>query len=90
MSANALSTLPFVTVRMGQPTALWIVSPTGDWAADNAQGAAYADDLLAHMFANDNPSLLGMVCKEITARGHWTGIEVGFFQHIAATAISAR
>lgn len=90
MASTDLAALPFVTVRMGQPTALWRVSASGDWTADNALGREYAEALLAHMFANDNPTLLGMVCREITSRGAWTGVEVGFFQHIAQKAVSAR
>lgn len=59
---------------------------TGDYTADNATGADHAAALLHHMKEAANPTLLGIAAREIVERGVWTGVEVGFFHHIAATA----
>lgn len=89
MTSTALSDLPFVVVRVGLPTNLWRVEPSGDYAKDCALGASHADALLEHMDVNENPSLLGMVARE-AARADWTGVQVGFFHRIAEKAVSGR
>lgn len=89
MPPPSLSDLPFVTAHLGKATDLWAVEPTGNWAADNAAGAAHAAALLSLMFATNNLPLLGHVTKRIAERGQWSGVEVGFYEHIARSAITA-
>ncbi|MCK6102903.1 hypothetical protein [Brevundimonas sp. EYE_349] len=80
---HALAVLPFVVIEDGRPVTLWQARSTGDYAADNAVGAAHADALAAHMSATDNPTLLGMVARNIPDQDAWTGVEVGFFHRLA-------
>lgn len=81
-----LSDLPFVREVTGLPTQLWVATPTGAWAADNATGHGYADVLLAYIEATGNLTLLGFVVKAIGQSGQWSGIEAGFFHRLAERA----
>jgi hypothetical protein len=72
-----------------QTTLIDLPLATNDFSADNATGADHAAALLHHMKEAANPTLLGIVAREIVERGAWSGIEIGFFHHIAATAVRA-
>ena len=58
----------------------------GNWAADNALGRAYADELVSFMRKRDCPNLLGATVKRMIDQGSFGGVEVGFFQRIAEQA----
>lgn len=80
----AIAALPFVASRLGVATRLWVITPTGDWSADNVRGKEYADAAIACMIEQQAPNLLPNIVKAIRlSDGPWTGVEVGFFQRIA-------
>lgn len=80
---TSLSNLPFARVSLGLPTALWDVTPTGDYNADNRRGADYADSLVVFMREADMPSLLGQVIKAMGQSHQWSGVEAGFTHRLA-------
>lgn len=82
-----LSALPFIVVE-GNEKKLWNVEASGDWSADTATGRQYAAELLNHMATSDNPGLLYHVAKAMGEGSKFTGIECGFFTHLAAAALA--
>lgn len=86
MPDNPIANLPFVTMRLGRPTSLWVVTPVGKWDADQETGIAYARALCDLMRDTDQPQLLALVVKAMPAPPDWTGIEAGFFHFIACAA----
>lgn len=85
-----LEALPFVQIdEHGRVASLWDVAPSGDWSADNAAGADFAEALIQLMSAAEMPPILGHVMQAIGRAGAWTGIEVGFCHRIAVGAAAA-
>ncbi|TPI86381.1 hypothetical protein [Mesorhizobium sp. B2-8-9] len=82
-----LGALPFIVVE-GNDKKLWNVQASGDWSADTATGRKYAAELLNHMAETDNPGLLYHVAKAMGEGEKFTGIECGFFTHLAAAALA--
>lgn len=81
---TAIAALPFTDAPLGRAARLWVVTSTGDWAADNRLGREYADAAVSCMKEQDVPNLLGHIVKAMRlSTAPWTGIEVGFFQRIA-------
>lgn len=81
---DAIASLPFTAAKLGVATRLWVVEPSGDWAADNEAGRNHAESLIACMAEHDLPNLLGLIVKAMKQDGGtWSGIEVGFFHRLA-------
>lgn len=78
--------LPFIVVA-GNDKQFWSVKATGNWSDDIATGRQYAVELLNHMAESDNPGLLYHVAKAMGEGSRFTGIECGFFTHLAAAAL---
>lgn len=84
MQVHALSRYSFVKTKAdGTVESIWHVEPSGDWGADMNQGIAFAREALATMA----PNLLGNIAKAMP--GRFSGIEHGFFHHIALEAMGA-
>lgn len=63
------------------------IPASGDWRRDNQAGRRHALELLDHIAKNDATPALGIVAAEMIKRGRHGGVEVGFWQQIAETAI---
>lgn len=61
----------------------WSPQVTGDWSTDCATGRRYADEMLARIRKNENPTALGHIVKAMVGHGQWGGVEVGFFQRLS-------
>lgn len=62
---------------------LWCPLTSGNWEKDNITGRIYADELIQHIKANKNPTLLGHVVKAMGLKGRHAGVEVGFFHRLS-------
>lgn len=80
--------LPFV-VAGGKPGEVdfWRAVATGDLAADQAQGEAFADLALDYIRANDFPPLLGWIIAAMVRKGAAGVLETGFAHRLAMLAI---
>lgn len=61
----------------------WSPKISDDWAEDTARGKAYADEAVACIRVNDNPSALGHVIKAMIGKGGYSGVETGFFHRLS-------
>lgn len=68
---------------VGAANELWVPERTGDYAEDCQLGRFYAQELLGYIRIRDCPPMLSHVCKAISDRGEWSGVEIGFFQEIS-------
>lgn len=84
--AHLVLSLPFVRDTSAQeqaagaaPRCFWHVMPTGDYGADCATGASYAELALDYMVAANSPQILQWaVFDMMTVNRRHSGIEVGF------------
>ena len=60
---------------------------TGNWAADNALGRAFADEIVAFMRDHNCPNFLGATVKGMMESGAYGGVEVGFFHRLAELSV---
>jgi hypothetical protein len=70
----------------GAADELWVPERTGDYVEDCQLGRFYAQELLGYIRVRDCPPMLSHVCKAISDRGEWTGVEIGFFHEISEAA----
>lgn len=61
----------------------WSPKITGNWATDTALGKIYADEAVAHILGQNNPTTLGHTIKAMIGKGSWSGVEVGFFHRFS-------
>lgn len=71
----------------GRVACYWAPKASGDWAADNAAGRAYAAEAIHHISANDATPVLGFIMKAMVSRGEFGGVEAGFSQRMAQRAV---
>lgn len=86
MSENNICELPFVSDKD-----LWSVCETGNWSADNRQGAEHGKRLVS--FLRENPArapMLGNVLRDMVRKGNFGAVEVGFSHYLAAILASNR
>jgi len=84
---TALERLPFIQADTTGKK-FWAVTPTDDYAADNATGRAYADALIAYMKETGAVNLLGSIVRSMMESRTYGGIEVGFMHRIAETVVA--
>ncbi len=67
----------------------WVDAATGDWESDCLTGRQRADVLVSELRNREDlyPRFLRSM-KTVVERGHWTGVEVGFFQRLMELATS--
>lgn len=85
---EGIGRLPFVGYhdnehprRLGRD--FWAVSPTGRWELDRFIGRKLADEFLLYYQQDRFQSLLGLIVKDMIAKGRFTGIECGFFTRLS-------
>lgn len=77
--------LPFIKWIGNKIEDAWAVDSTGDWAADNAKGRAYANSLISYIQQSGDHSLLGAVVRAMSRHNKFSAIEVGFFTCLSLT-----
>ena len=71
----------------GAPENYWNPPPkTGDYVAECELGSRYATELVREMAESKRPFMLIWVANAIARSGRDTGVEIGFWQEIAARA----
>jgi hypothetical protein len=65
------------------------IQHTGDWAKDCDTGRALAENIVAQCAEDPQnyPKFL-TIARNMTTRGLWGGVEVGFMQRVAELAVS--
>lgn len=91
---SRLLELPFVSTldpatSNGRHIDLWSVQPVGDWAANNALGRLYAQEMLTVMRLTGAAHLLPQVARAQMAGHTNSGLETGFAQYFAEVALKA-
>ena len=65
----------------------WDIESSGDWADDNRDGRAFADQFLT-LLTPERPFLLGWTVRSMINKGRWSGVECGFWQRVTERLIS--
>lgn len=65
----------------------WDIEASGEWADDNRHGREFADQFLK-LLTPERPFLLGRTVQSMIEKGRWSGVECGFWQHVAERLIS--
>ena len=89
-----LQGLPFVSIldpklHNGLHMDMWSVQPIGDWAANNALGRLYAQEMLAVMKLTGSPHLLSQVARAQIVGHTDSGLETGFAHFFAEAALKS-
>ena len=79
--------LPFIGKHKGQ-FVFWSVRPSGDYAKDCRTGREYGAMALEHMVEADFSPLLTWCIMDMPRQKDCSGIEVGFLEFFAETAVS--
>ena len=72
-------TLSFVSLHPDHSVEThWAPDRSGDYPEQCMRGRAYADELVAHIQAENDPTMFGAVVRAIVAGRKYEGVEVGF------------
>jgi hypothetical protein len=63
--------------------------PSGCYAEDCQKGRAFADHIISIIRTTGNPTILGLVGRQLIDRGTFEGVEAGFSQRLAECLISS-
>lgn len=80
--------LSFVT-QSDSEISFWSPDRHGEYEVDCARGRAYAEELLALMTTENNPSLFGSVLRAIVAGGTYEATEIGFCSRVGIELLGA-
>lgn len=73
------------------PADMWAVVESGDWAADNRQGAQFANELLSYMKEDPNRvPMLGHVIRDMVSKSRFGAVEIGFIHRLAVAIVANR
>lgn len=72
-------TLSFVTLKPDNSVeSHWAPDRSGDYPDQCMRGRAYADELVAYIQKENDPTMFGAVVRSIVAGRKYDGVEIGF------------
>lgn len=66
------------TAVVGGRVSLWAPDRSGSYGEANARGRRYAEEMLAHIRATQNPVWFGFIIREIAQSTVYGPVEIGF------------